>query len=109
FAQLHTPPRLYPYLRFTVSLAVAAQDSGPSGSLLLSRKNFPFSASCRFTPAHKNPHNAQNPRIGLSCRVTAIGSRACGPEYRSLSAPGAPSLWFKAPDTFLDLPQQVTG
>jgi len=28
--------------------------SGPSGSLLLSRKNFAFSASCRFSPAHCN-------------------------------------------------------
>src|ERR1700730_5177054 len=49
FSQLNSPPRLYPCLRFTVSLAVAAQDSGPSGSLLLSRKNFPFSASCRLS------------------------------------------------------------
>src|ERR1700757_2411616 len=49
----------------------------------------------------QHPHNAQNPTIGLSCRVTAIGSRHCGPEYCSVSAPGAPSLWFTAPDTFL--------
>src|SRR3984893_3857435 len=60
FPHRNSPPRLYPCLRFTVSLAVAAQDSGPSGSLLLSRKNFPFSASCRFTPAHINPHRTQN-------------------------------------------------
>jgi len=46
-----TPPILY--LRFAVSLAVTAQDSGPSGSLLLSRENFAFSASYRFIPAHK--------------------------------------------------------
>ena len=31
-----------------------AQNSGPSGSLVLSRKNFAFSASCRFIPAHCN-------------------------------------------------------
>src|SRR5215469_5981522 len=30
------------------------QNSGPSGSLILSRKNFSFSASCRFSPAHCN-------------------------------------------------------
>jgi hypothetical protein len=30
------------------------QNSGPSGSLLLTRKNFAFSASCRFIPAHCN-------------------------------------------------------
>ena len=31
----------------------AAQNSGPSGSLLLSREDFSSSASCRFIPAHK--------------------------------------------------------
>ncbi len=49
FSQLHCPPRLYPCLRFTVSLAVAAQDSGPSGSLVLAPKNFAFSASYRLS------------------------------------------------------------
>src|SRR5439155_7142087 len=58
FSQLNCPPRLYPCLRFTESLAVSAQDSGPSGSLVLSRKNFAFSASCRFNPAHINRHYA---------------------------------------------------
>ncbi len=51
------PGRLLPPVyAFTEFLAVAAQDSGPSGSLVLSRKNFAFSASCRFSPAHKHPH-----------------------------------------------------
>jgi hypothetical protein len=49
FSQLNSPPRLYPCLRFAGSLAVAAQDSGPSRSLVLSRKNFPFSASSRLS------------------------------------------------------------
>ena len=31
----------------------AAQNSGPSGSLLLSRRTLPFPASCRFIPAHR--------------------------------------------------------
>jgi hypothetical protein len=53
FAALSAAP---PCLRFTESLAVSAQDSGPSGSLVLSRKNFAFSASCRFNPAHKYRH-----------------------------------------------------
>src|ERR1035437_8814154 len=47
-----TPPILC--LRFAVSLAVAAQDSRPSGSLLLSRKALSSSTSCRFSPAHCN-------------------------------------------------------
>ena len=47
-----TPPILY--LRFAGSLAVAAQDSRPSGSLLLSCKALSSSTSCRFIPAHCN-------------------------------------------------------
>ncbi len=35
-----------------LSVTTAREDSRPSGSLLLSRKNFAFSASCRFIPAH---------------------------------------------------------
>src|SRR5215472_19262253 len=45
-----TPPILC--LRFVGSLAVATQDSRPSGSLLLSRETLSFSTSCRFSPAH---------------------------------------------------------
>jgi hypothetical protein len=45
-----TPPILY--LRFAGSLAVATQDSRPSGSLLLSCKALSSSTSCRFSPAH---------------------------------------------------------
>ena len=45
---------LYPVYASLTSLAVSAQDSEPSGSLVLSRKNFAFSASCRFIPAHIN-------------------------------------------------------
>src|ERR1700730_8440005 len=68
FSQLDSPPRLYPCLRFTESLAVSAQDSGPSGSLVLSRKNFAFSASCRFIPAHKYRRYTQNPSMSeMAC------------------------------------------
>src|SRR5260370_15911103 len=45
-----TPPILY--LRFAGSLALAAQDSRPSGSLLLSCKALSSSTSCRFIPSH---------------------------------------------------------
>jgi hypothetical protein len=44
---------------------LAAQDSGPSRSLVLSRKNFAFSASCRFIPAHKHPHFTNYPQTGV--------------------------------------------
>ena len=49
FSQLNSPPRLYPCLRFTEFLAVAAQDSGPSGSLLLSGKALSSSPSYRLS------------------------------------------------------------
>jgi hypothetical protein len=65
-----TPPILY--LRFAGSLAVAAQDSRPSGSLLLSCKALSSSTSCRFIPRclHEKARSArlflylctQNPR-----------------------------------------------
>src|SRR5215472_17611740 len=58
-----TPPILY--LRFAGSLTVAAQDSRPSGSLLLSCKASSSSASCRFSPAHKNLDYTQNPTLLL--------------------------------------------
>src|ERR1700750_2983438 len=48
------PPHLYLCLSFTGSLAVAAQDSRPSGSLVLSREASSSSASWRFSPAHCN-------------------------------------------------------
>jgi len=43
------PPRLSSYLRFAGSLAVAAQDSRPSGSLLLSCEALSSSTSCRLS------------------------------------------------------------
>ena len=49
-SSIPTPP--IPCLRFAVSLAVAAQDSGPSGSLLLSRKALSSSTSCRLFRKH---------------------------------------------------------
>ena len=45
-----TPPILY--LRFAESLAVTAQDSRPSGSLLLSRTALSSSTSCRLFRKH---------------------------------------------------------
>ena len=47
------------------------QDSGPSRSLVLSRKNFPFSASSRFSPAHKYPHYTQSARNRILSLLTA--------------------------------------
>ena len=41
-----------PCLRLAESLAVSAQDSGPSRSLVFTRKALSSSTSCRFIPAH---------------------------------------------------------
>ena len=49
-SSMATPPILY--LRFTASLAVAAQDSRPSGSLLLSCEALSSSTSCRLFRKH---------------------------------------------------------
>ena len=94
------PTRLYPFLRFTESLAVSAQDSGPSGSLILSRKNFAFSASCRFSPARQNPHITYEALVKaaslvLTCviaiRASAFGSprSSCNLQSRSIGKAGS--------------------
>jgi hypothetical protein len=46
------PPRLSSVYASLSTSRYPAQDSRPSGSLLLSRKELSSSASCRFSPAH---------------------------------------------------------
>jgi len=48
------PPRLSSVYASLSTSRYPAQDSRPSGSLLLSRKELSSSASCRFIPAHCN-------------------------------------------------------
>ena len=78
-----TPPILY--LRFAGSLTVAAQDSRPSGSLLLSCKDSSSSASGRFIPAHKYRHCTHHaPAGGFECNglittASVDGTRLCAP------------------------------
>ena len=48
------PPRLSSVYASLSTSRYPAQDSRPSGSLLLSRKALSSSASCRFIPAHCN-------------------------------------------------------
>src|SRR5207302_10787978 len=47
-------PAYSPFYASPCTSRYPAQNSGPSGSLLLTRENFAFSASCRFIPAHCN-------------------------------------------------------
>src|SRR5450759_3833750 len=53
------------------------QNSGPSGSLLLPRKNFLFSASCRFIPAHCNRD------VSTVCRGCPRVTRRCDESHGS--------------------------
>jgi hypothetical protein len=78
-----TPPILY--LRFAGSLAVAAQDSRPSGSLLLSCKALSSSTSCRFIPAHKHPHYAHSPGLLEDYRFLTPWMRIKNPVSKGLS------------------------
>src|SRR5215472_3986758 len=56
------PAHLYPCLRFAAYLAIGlAQNSGPSGSLALTRGAFPSPPSCRFIPAHSTLRTHQSP------------------------------------------------
>ena len=79
-AQLPTPPILY--LRFTASLTVAAQDSRPSGSLLLPRKALSSSTTCRFNPAHVNRDYT------VALKLVFVRSR-CPPKLAQLRSPVA--------------------
>jgi hypothetical protein len=52
FSELNNPAHLSPVYASSYSSRSTTQNSGPSGSLILSRKALSSSASCRFIPAH---------------------------------------------------------
>src|SRR3981081_1869764 len=54
FSKLNTQPTCTPVYASPNTSRCATQNSGPSGSLLLSRRTLSFPASCRFIPAHCN-------------------------------------------------------
>jgi hypothetical protein len=54
FSELNTHPVYSPVYASPCTSRSPTQNSGPSGSLLLSRKASSSSASCRFSPAHCN-------------------------------------------------------
>jgi hypothetical protein len=53
FSKLNTQPACTPVYASPCTSRYPTQNSGPSGSLLLSRRTLPFPASCRFSPAHR--------------------------------------------------------
>src|SRR5262249_48633728 len=54
FSELNTHPTYSPVYASPCTSRCPTQNSGPSGSLLLSREASSSSASCRFSPAHCN-------------------------------------------------------
>jgi hypothetical protein len=52
FSKLNTQPACTPVYASPYTSRCPTQNSGPSGSLLLSRRTLAFPASCRFIPAH---------------------------------------------------------
>jgi hypothetical protein len=52
FSKLNTQPTCTPVYASPHTSRCATQNSGPSGSLLLSRRTVSVPASCRFIPAH---------------------------------------------------------
>ena len=92
FSELNTQPTCTPVYASSNTSRCATQNSGPSGSLLLSRRTLSVPASCRFTPAHCiallspvesralaiNKHDptykdqSEGRRIGLACLVVSL-------------------------------------
>src|ERR1017187_8434890 len=60
-----------------------AQNSGPSGSLLLSRGAFATPASCRFLPAHRFPHSHSSGDAG-GLRPPLDGGRFAPPNSQEV-------------------------
>src|SRR5215469_8170921 len=59
FSELNTQPACTPVYASPCTSRRTTQNSGPSGSLFLSRRTLAFPASCRFIPAHCIGDNAQ--------------------------------------------------
>src|ERR1700738_4655842 len=70
------PPHLSSVYASLSTSRYPAQDSRPSGSLLLSREALSSSASCRFIPAHRNALFAQFPTSLGQYRVNTAEGRS---------------------------------
>ena len=98
FSQLHTHPADSPVYASPSTSRCPVQNSGPSGSLVLSREASSSSASCRFSPAHCN------------CLLTTVDTRCwtsgtywprvCGYE-RSIQNSFAISSFYPLPPSVL--------
>ena len=71
FSELNTQPTCTPVYASPCTSRYTAQNSGPSGSLLLSRRNLSFPASCRFIPAHPTGQRAHPD--GLKVKIAGSG------------------------------------
>src|SRR6202043_3498244 len=78
FSKLNTQPTCTPVYASLNTSRCATQNSGPSGSLLLSRRTLAFPASCRFIPAHcigDLASTEQNPPPNLCTRESGSFGR----------------------------------
>ena len=81
FSELNTQPTCTPVYASPCTSRYTAQNSGPSGSLLLSRRTLSFPASCRFIPAHQtvqSTHYQRSPCFGMRF-VAGAGCRGFAP------------------------------
>ena len=87
FSELNTQPTCTPVYASSHTSRWATQNSGPSGSLLLSRRTLASPASCRFIPAH---------RIGDLSSTEVLSSEtrlewACSSSFEKRAARSIPS------------------
>jgi hypothetical protein len=73
FSELNTQPTCTPVYASPYTSRCATQTSGPSGSLLLSRRSLLFPASCRFIPAHSNRDFASSDHAKASPEISTFG------------------------------------
>ena len=75
FSELNTQPTCTPVYASLPTSRCATQNSGPSGSLLLSRRTLAVPASCRFIPAHRTGDlspNDKTEKVVRSERANAV-------------------------------------
>ncbi len=87
FSELNTHPTYSPVYASLCISRCPAQNSGPSGSLVLSREASSSSASCRFSPAHCNRDFSPIIVTGVPHSVRVVGCSDCLLLARSRTRP----------------------
>src|SRR5439155_5317285 len=99
FSKLDTQPTCTPVYASPNPSRCAAQTSGPSGSLLLSRRTLSFPASCRFIPAHCEGDFSSIDEVPVDSTPESSShlGRLTPRNWDSLEAPERPSFDLSAP------------